>query len=116
MITKLSMTNFKAWKRISDMRLAPITGVFGVNSSGKTSILQLLLMLRQTVESSDRLQVLSFGDEASLANLGSFRETVHESKAESSISFKVQWAMKEDLKVSDPRNPERSGGSLFSGR
>ena len=54
MLTELSVSNFKSWKRIDRMRLAPITGLFGANSSGKTSILQLLLMLKQTAESPDR--------------------------------------------------------------
>jgi len=48
MLTKLSLTNFKSWREIRAMRLAPITGLFGTNSSGKTSILQLLLMLKRT--------------------------------------------------------------------
>jgi AAA15 family ATPase/GTPase len=57
MLKQLSVDNFKSWKRIDKMRLAPITGLFGTNSSGKTSILQLFLMLKQTIESSDRAQV-----------------------------------------------------------
>ena len=56
MITELSFTNFKPWQSVDKMRLAPITGLFGTHSSGKTSILQLLLMLKQTVESSDRAE------------------------------------------------------------
>jgi len=69
MLTELNVTNFKSWKKVSKMRMASITGLFGTNSSGKTSILQLLLMLKQTIESSDRAQVLEFGDEKSLTNL-----------------------------------------------
>ena len=41
MITQLSFSNFKSWKRIEKMRFAPIAGFFGTNSSGKTSILRL---------------------------------------------------------------------------
>ena len=40
MLTELSLKNFKAWKDIDKMRLAQITGLFGTNSSGKSSILQ----------------------------------------------------------------------------
>ena len=75
-ITELSLKNFKSWEKIDKMKLAPITGLFGTNSSGKTSILQLLLMMKQTVESADRLQVLDFGSDKSPANLGSFRDVV----------------------------------------
>ena len=40
------------------MAFGSLTGFFGTNSSGKSSILQFLLMLKQTVESSDRSRVL----------------------------------------------------------
>lgn len=74
MITNMSFTKFKSWEKIEKMRFGAITGFFGTNSSGKTSVIQLLLMIKQTVESTDRLQVLDFGDDKSPANLGSFRE------------------------------------------
>ena len=51
MLTELSIKNFKAWRDTGAIRLAPITVFFGSNSAGKTSILQFLLMLRQTAES-----------------------------------------------------------------
>ncbi len=77
MITSLRIANFKAWKDTGEFRLAPITGFFGTNSSGKTSILQFLLMLKQTVESPDRQEVLNFGNyQEPLVSLGSFKNVV----------------------------------------
>jgi predicted ATPase len=70
MITELSLENFKSWKRIDKMRLGKITGLFGTNSSGKSSILQFLLMLKQTAESKDQNVPLQFGDDRSYVNLG----------------------------------------------
>ncbi len=102
MIEQLSVHNFKSWKAIKSMRLAPITGLFGTNSSGKTSILQLLLMLKQTIESSDRAQVLEFGDENSLANLGSFRDVVFKHDKEEEIDLSLSWKLPELLTVVDP--------------
>lgn len=61
MITELRAQKFKSWLDTGPMRLAPITGLFGTNSSGKTSILQLLLMLKQTVDSSERVFEYSSG-------------------------------------------------------
>ncbi len=55
MLTSLSLKNFKSWREIPEMRLAPITGLYGTHSSGKTSFLQLLLMLKQTAESEEKL-------------------------------------------------------------
>jgi predicted ATPase len=111
MLTRLSLKNFKSWQNIEDMRLAPITGLFGTNSSGKTSILQLLLMLKQTIESSDRAQVLEFGDEKSLTNLGSFRDAVYGHEKPGAMSFSLDWTLAKPLNV---RDPESKTNALFT--
>lgn len=72
MITELQAERFKSWKDTRIIRMAPITGVFGTNSSGKTSILQVLLLLKQTVEPSDRQRVLHTSDEHAYVDLGTF--------------------------------------------
>ena len=111
MITELSFGHFKSWASTTTMSLAPICGLFGTNSSGKTSILQLLLMLKQTIESTDRAQVLEFGDEKSLTNLGSFRDVVHAHVKPGTMDFALKWQLANPLQVS---NPEDSSQSLFS--
>ena len=40
MLTHIRFQNFKSWADTGDIALKPITGLFGPNSSGKTSILQ----------------------------------------------------------------------------
>lgn len=107
MITELSFTNFKSWKSVQEMRLAPVTGLFGTNSSGKTSILQLLLMLKQTIESTDRAQVLEFGDVKSLTNLGSFREVVFGHIKPGTIEFALKWNLTKALQVMRPDDNTR---------
>ncbi len=74
MITHIHVKNFKSWKDSGEVKLAPLTGFFGTNSSGKSSLLQMLLLLKQTI---GREEVIFFGDETSLLNLGSFREVIH---------------------------------------
>jgi predicted ATPase len=111
MLTQLSVSNFKSWQSIPQMRLAPITGLFGTNSSGKTSILQLLLMLKQTIDSSDRAQVLEFGDERSLTNLGSFRDVVYGHKKPGKMDFSLKWDLAESLEI---KNPESISDALFT--
>jgi len=112
MITELSLKNFKVWKQVEGMRFAPITGFFGTNSSGKTSILQLLLLLKQTVESSDRLQVLNFGDERSAAKLGGFRDVVFRHEHGAALSWKIKWRVDRELEIG---NPDAEDTQLFSG-
>jgi len=112
MLSNLSLENFKSWKRIPKMRLAPITGMFGPNSSGKTSIIQLLLMLKQTVESPDRAQVLNFGDERSLVSLGAFRDIVYQHATPATLRWSLSWNLPKSLEVKDP---EEDDSVLFSG-
>jgi predicted ATPase len=100
-LTELSLKNFKAWKEIDKMPLAPITGLFGTNSSGKSSILQFLLMLKQTVESDDRKLVLNFGDENSKANLGSFKDVIYNHDESSALSFEFAWKLPKSLTLQD---------------
>lgn len=112
MLTQLSVTNFKSWTQIDKMRLAPITGLFGTNSSGKTGILQLLLMLKQTTESSDRAQVLDFGTDRSLTSLGSFQEMIHGHDIDQRLGVRLAWDQ-DELTIKDPL---KKGETLFSGR
>lgn len=79
MITHIRMKNFKSWKDSGKVELGPLTGFFGTNSSGKSSLLQMLLLLKQTIETDE---VLFFGDENSLVNLGNFPEVIYGHKEE----------------------------------
>lgn len=62
MLTHLNLTNFKIWRSTGQMPLAPLTLVFGTNSSGKSSLIQSLLLLRQTVKGQDPNVDLNFGN------------------------------------------------------
>ena len=50
MLTRMQIQNFKAWKDTRMVPLAPLTVIFGTNSSGKSSLGHLLLALKQTVQ------------------------------------------------------------------
>lgn len=76
MLQSLRLKNFKAWRDTGDIDLAPLTILFGSNSSGKSSINHFLMMLRQTVRSADRNNVFDFGDASAAVSLGSFRDVV----------------------------------------
>lgn len=91
MLTELSMKNFKSWKSIDNMRIAPITGLFGTNSSGKSSILQMLLLIKQSVESTDPTQVINLGDDRSPVRLGSFRDVVFGHEQQAPLKFAIKW-------------------------
>ena len=94
MITELRAQNFKSWQDTGTLQFAPLTGLFGANSSGKTSILQVLLMLKQTVERPpDWNEPLYFGNEESLVNLGNFDAVIHGHKQDLSLGISVSWKL-----------------------
>lgn len=78
MFTKLSLKNFKTWRNCPDIRLAPVTMILGANSSGKSTLLQSLLLLKQTAASPDRTIHLNLGgDEANdYFNFGNFDDVL----------------------------------------
>lgn len=70
MITSLRIQNFKGWKDTGKINFAPITLFLGSNSSGKSSIGQFLMLLKQSASSSDRQTVLFLGYSSSVIELG----------------------------------------------
>ncbi len=107
MLTQLRIQNFKSWRDTGQMRFAPLTGFFGPNSSGKTSILQFLLMLKQTVESSDRRQVLNLGNERSYVNLGTFNELIFRHQKSEELTFTLEWTLAK-IHTNGDLEPKRS--------
>lgn len=110
MLKQLRIQNFKGWKDTGSIRMAPITLLFGANSSGKSSIGQFLMMLKQTVESPDRKAVFYPGGKNSAVQLGSYQEMVFNRDPENKIAFDYRWSLTEELKFKDPLS-----GQTFSG-
>ena len=91
MLTKIGLENFKSWQHL-DIDLAPITILFGTNSSGKTSILQALLLLKQTVDNFDQKQHINFGGgKRDYVDFGSYQDLVYGHDEKQSIGINVGW-------------------------
>jgi predicted ATPase len=87
MIRQLRIENFKAFRdqRIS---LAPLTLLTGLNGSGKSSVLQALLALRQSFDQgllNDGRLALDGG----LVRLGTFQDALFESATQERIGFEL---------------------------
>ena len=113
MITRLRLTNFKAWRELK-IQFATVTGVFGANSGGKSSLIQFLLLLKQTRNATDRRIVLDFGGAESLANLGSFPEVVHGRDSTRQINWELAWRLPRERQIAAHSGDGRS--VTFSGR
>ncbi|QKV92105.1 DUF3696 domain-containing protein [Streptomyces sp. NA02950] len=94
MIDRLALTNFKAFQQV-DLPLGPLTLLTGLNSSGKSSVLQALALLHQSYAAGDldwagqMAEVIAQGGRApahdsglllngELVRLGTGRDVLHE--------------------------------------
>lgn len=102
MIKHLRIQNFKGWKDTGDIRMAPITLLFGTNSSGKSSIGQFLMMLKQTAESSDRSAVLYPGTPNTAVQLGSYQQLIHKRNVKNPLLFDYEWSLPNQIAFEDP--------------
>jgi NAD(P)-dependent dehydrogenase (short-subunit alcohol dehydrogenase family) len=99
MLTHLAFTNFKSWPKL-ELPCGRITGLFGTNSSGKTSILQFLLLLKQTKEATDR--ALSLELNGPYVELGTIKDAIHKHDEALGIEFAVTFARAEPLSLANP--------------
>ena len=93
MLKSLEFENFKSWGGRHRLDFGRITGLFGANSSGKSSILQLLLLLKQTAESQDPQAVLHFGSgTTSYMDFGGFIDIVTDHDLSKNFSYCLSWS------------------------
>lgn len=105
MLSALRFTNFKSWAK-ADLACGPITGLFGTNSSGKTSLLQFLLLMKQTKDATDRGISLELNGD--LVQLGTMKDTIHEHDETRSITWSLSFRLDSELALSDPSQKKTS--------
>ena len=101
MLKTLRIQSFKGWKDTGEIKFSPITLFFGANSSGKSSIGQFLMMLKQTTESSDRKSVFFFGSNNSHVQLGSYQDVIFQHDLNNDIQFSYSWELPNKLEIRD---------------
>lgn len=99
MLRQLRFTNFKAWPE-AVLDCARITGVFGTNSSGKTSLIQFLLLLKQTKDATDRAVSLALNGE--LVRLGTIGDAIHKHNETATIQWSLTFKPDEKIELRDP--------------
>lgn len=107
MLTRLRLENFKAWADTGDIALKPITGFFGTNSSGKSSLIQSLLLLKQTAESSDRSSAFNFGDARAYIDMGDFASVAHRHRVNSAVKIALDWNAPKALEITNSIDNKR---------
>jgi predicted ATPase len=93
MFTQLRVKNFKTWEGEHKVELAPLSLFLGPNSAGKTSLLQMLLLLKQTAESPDRRQHLNLGGQpGDVLHLGGLRDIISGHDLKRELAFGLRFA------------------------
>jgi predicted ATPase len=105
MLRKLQFTNFKSWAK-ADLACGRITGVFGTNSSGKTSLIQFLLLLKQTKDTTDR--AISLELNGGFVQLGTIKDAIHRHDETHSITWLLDFSLESELALSDPSRRKSS--------
>ena len=98
MLNLLRFKNFKSWQS-AKIKCSKITGLFGTNSSGKTSIIQFLLMLKQTKDGTDR--AISLDLNGDYVSLGTIKDVIHAHDESNILSWRLGFDMDRELIVND---------------
>ena len=117
MLTRIRLENFKSWREL-EIDLANINVLFGPNSSGKSSVLQALLMLKQTVNHFDKSVPMHLGGtERDLFDFGSYRDVVYGHEKGARIGIKLDWRVAEPYVLpwvdSPPDEPAGHGYEVY---
>ena len=84
----LEVKNFKGFKTGGKLQLAPITLLFGENSSGKSAIIKALLLQKQSVLRPDR-DFMNRNDPENGLVFGSFWDISNDHRLDNSLSFRL---------------------------
>ena len=103
MLKRLKLCNFKSWPE-ADLAFGRITGLFGANSSGKSSLLQFLLLLKQTKDSSDRAAALDLNGR--FVELGTPADVIHGHDKDRTLRlrFRLAFEHESDVEINVPGN------------
>lgn len=91
MFSRVRIKNFKSFKDSGHLKLSPINLLLGQNSSGKSSLIQSFLIIKQTLESpySDEPVIIN----GSYCSLGDFSDVTNQSRTHKSDEFEFEFGL-----------------------
>ncbi len=103
MLHEYQISNFKGFDGGAVIPIKPITLVYGQNSSGKSSILQSLLLLRQTLQEAEDTATLLL-PRGNFVDLGSYSQFINQHDLEKSFSFRFSFDVVDTNEFRDNRS------------
>ncbi len=99
-ITAISVQGFKSLANESRIEVRPLTILAGANSSGKSSIMQPLLLMKQTLEASyDPGPLLLNGPNAKFTSVNQFISRLQKNSDCQEFSFEIEHVIYPTLKI-----------------
>lgn len=117
MLRTLRLDNFKGFDKPTSIPLAPLTLIYGQNSAGKSSVLQSLLLLKQSVGDERTQQLFAqprLVTQGNLTDLGTFLGIVHGHDPRSTL--RIGFDCDSDLRLVDGPTLQLDARSLQSVR
>lgn len=102
MLKSISLENYKCFENLKPLEVKPLTILCGVNSSGKSSILKSLLMMKQSFESDYNKNSVIFNGE--FTSNGSYRDIVFKHKIANPIKINNVFSITNDILISEPES------------
>jgi len=91
MLKRWSLGGFKSFSSKTSLEIAPITVFAGANSSGKSTILQSILLLKQTIQYGSPNRSLALN--GPLIRLGTFDDIIHHGSKRRDISIDFEFEL-----------------------
>lgn len=106
--------NFRAFEDSGWLRIKPLTVFIGANNSGKSSLLEPLLLMKQSLLSRTGGNALL--TRGTYHDSGAFRDFVHGHDAKRPVTFEIRWHSHPPTKTMDPVGAYPPGGAQFTFR
>lgn len=115
-ITRIAVEGFKSISKPQSIEIAPLTILAGANSSGKSSIMQPLLMLKQTLESTfDPGPLLINGGHVKFTSSEQFLSKDNRAKGVKRLSLEIAVNTNREFRITFAKDSEDSKSSLEVG-
>ncbi|MES0175368.1 DUF3696 domain-containing protein [Mesorhizobium sp. M0006] len=106
MLKRWHIRNFKSFYKVEPLVISPLTILCGANSAGKSSILQSMLLIKQTIEHSPTERVVALN--GPLVQLGTFSDILNDRAAASEVrEIGLGW------KISHSADDEQSISNIY---
>ena len=89
MLKSIGLENFRAFKKLDNLEINPLTVLCGTNSSGKSTIIKSILLWKQSIERTCTSSVRGFAYNGELLQLGSPKNWLFNNEKNKEIKFKL---------------------------